>query len=431
MAINFPDSPASGDTFEASGKKWLYNGDAWILQGVVSQISDGSIFAAQLASNAVTTAKIAAGSVTMSKLGNDIEFTPADASVSQNKLAQGLSAITICTSSTRPSTPFVGQTIFETDTDLMKVWLGYSWSDGTLHRVSLPATYLLVGGGGGAGSDMGGGGGGGGYLTGTMSLQTGTYSISVGSGGPGSPAGDQVPRGSNGVITTAFNLTALGGGGGGSDYASSGVTYDAAVGASGGGAQGNGQPGGAGTPGQGFAGASGGGSYYPGGGGGAGSVGGYRNPGASFVRAMGGHGIANDILGTLYYWAGGGGGAGYSTNAGDGGFGGGGGGAPKVSNLGLGDLNGYQPAQDGTAGSLGSQTNVPGGNAGLNTGGGGGGGSHYNSNNKGGNGGSGIVVIRYLTADGVNFNSISGGAVTTSGIYTIRTFTTTGSLVLT
>jgi hypothetical protein len=36
----------------------------------------------------------------------------------------------VCTSSNRPANPFIGQTIFETDTSLMKVWLGSAWSSG-------------------------------------------------------------------------------------------------------------------------------------------------------------------------------------------------------------------------------------------------------------------------------------------------------------
>ena len=33
-AINFPDSPVSGDTYNAAGKTWLYNGTSWTLVGV-------------------------------------------------------------------------------------------------------------------------------------------------------------------------------------------------------------------------------------------------------------------------------------------------------------------------------------------------------------------------------------------------------------
>jgi hypothetical protein len=35
-----------------------------------------------------------------------------------------------CTSSTRPASPYVGQMIFETDTNKLKIWLGSYWSSG-------------------------------------------------------------------------------------------------------------------------------------------------------------------------------------------------------------------------------------------------------------------------------------------------------------
>jgi hypothetical protein len=46
-----------------------------------------------------------------------------------------------------------------------------------------------------------------------------------------------------------------------------------------------------------------------------------------------------------------------------------------------------------------------------------------------GAGGSGIVIVRYLTADATGFTT-TGGTSTTSGSYTIRTFTSSGSLVI-
>jgi len=49
--------------------------------------------------------------------------------------------------------------------------------------------YLAVAGGGGGGNDMGGGGGGGGVLTGNTTVSTGTYTVVVGAGGTGAPAG--------------------------------------------------------------------------------------------------------------------------------------------------------------------------------------------------------------------------------------------------
>ena len=35
----------------------------------------------------------------------------------------------VCTSTTRPTNPFTGQTIYETDTLLAKVWTGSAWAD--------------------------------------------------------------------------------------------------------------------------------------------------------------------------------------------------------------------------------------------------------------------------------------------------------------
>ena len=76
--------------------------------------------------------------------------------------------------------------------------------------VTLSVTYLVVaggGGGGGLGSPAGGGGGGaGGYLTGTATVSTSTYVITVGAGGVIDTSG------ANSVFST---FTAIGGGKGG------------------------------------------------------------------------------------------------------------------------------------------------------------------------------------------------------------------------
>lgn len=70
--------------------------------------------------------------------------------------------------------------------------------------------YLVVGGGGGGGSDMGGGGGAGGFLTGNISVSPGVYTVTVGAGGVGAPAGVSQVRGSNGndsaIQTSARSL---------------------------------------------------------------------------------------------------------------------------------------------------------------------------------------------------------------------------------
>lgn len=46
------------------------------------------------------------------------------------KVARGQTKNGVCTSTTRPEAPYVGQMIYETDTNLLKVWLGSAWSTG-------------------------------------------------------------------------------------------------------------------------------------------------------------------------------------------------------------------------------------------------------------------------------------------------------------
>jgi hypothetical protein len=278
---------------------------------------------------------------------------------------------------------------------------------------------LVVAGGGGGGSTMGGGGGGGGVLyNSAYAVSPGTIAVSVGAGGAGGPAGSREVAGLNGQNSVFGTISAIGGGGGASNFDYD--LHDAGNGGSGGGASGGAYIGGpdgyggtqgSGTPGQGYNGAGSIGTWYPGGGGGGGGAG-SSNPG------NGGIGYLSSINGTSLYYGGGGGGAGYSNIAGNGGLGGGGGGAPKVSGGGLGGGSALNSGSDGAVGVLASATNVPGGNAGINTGGGGGGGSHYNTNNKGGNGGSGVVIISYVPP--TNLQSYSEATIKTEGSYALK-----------
>jgi len=264
---------------------------------------------------------------------------------------------------------------------------------------------LIVAGGGGGGTDNAGGGGAGGLiLRPSLQIANGTHSIVVGTGGSGAPAGSggQTVAAGQGNNSSAFGLTAIGGGrglngdstptedndggsGGGADAERSSTTRGEAEQRSQSGESGqygHGNHGGARNNGGG------------GGGGGAGEPGMVGSGLTSGVGGQGGNGLFQvvdppnypgiwnfaDMFGTAYghaadgeYWFAGGGGGGNQndvTNDVAGGLGGGGAGRGSDSN----------------------SSNA------TDTQGGGGGGATYNgatTDRKGGDGGNGIVLIRY------------------------------------
>jgi hypothetical protein len=57
MAINFPDSPTTNDTFTSGGKTWYYTGTTWTLRSITS-VATGGIGTTQLADGSVTLAKL-------------------------------------------------------------------------------------------------------------------------------------------------------------------------------------------------------------------------------------------------------------------------------------------------------------------------------------------------------------------------------------
>jgi len=102
MPINFPDSPATNDSFTSGGKKWIFNGTVWTLitansytistgEVTTAKILDANVTAAKLASDAVTTAKILDANVTAAKIASDAVTTAKilDANVTAAKLASG------------------------------------------------------------------------------------------------------------------------------------------------------------------------------------------------------------------------------------------------------------------------------------------------------------------------------------------------------
>jgi hypothetical protein len=230
--------------------------------------------------------------------------------------------------------------------------------------VGYQVEYLVVGGGGGGRASYGGGGGGGGYVEGVLTA-SGSIPVIIGAGGANT--------GESGSNSSLGTFAAIGGGGG-AQYGASPEHIGKSGGSGGGGgslsASTSSGAGGAGVSGQGFAGGSGfhqyGSDASGGGGGGAGGAGG--NATAS-VGGAAGAGRA---------W-----------------------------------LNGVTYAAGGVGS---SSNNSPGTGGGANTGNGGAGGGTPVA------GGSGIVIIRYLGAQ-----RGTGGTVTSSGGYTIHTFTSSGT----
>lgn len=264
--------------------------------------------------------------------------------------------------------------------------------------------YLIIGGGGGGGVNHGGGGGGGGYITGTMKLLAGTYPIVIGAGGQGGSYNSSTGAytyPTNGGNSSAFGLTAYGGGAGGNRDGTYATNASSAAlglhGASGGGGCGTGYATGDTTTrpgmnelyhnewksiikdhsiqgnmgGYGSSGANTTNAGNGGGGGGAGGVGENATGGASSAGKGGNGGVGrfSAITGTWTERAGGGSGGRWHTGTMSTASGGGG--------LGGGQNSAGQFATNGTP----------------NTGGGGGGGA--DGAGTGGNGGSGIVIVRY------------------------------------
>ena len=331
-----------------------------------------------------------------------LETTSTGATVTGTQVANSFSAtgtdaikISVGTTAQRPSGA-AGLIRYNSTTGEPE-WYSASGSEWLTFSTPAPYSieYLLVAGGGGGGRGAssgaaanGGGGGAGGHLPSTASgISTGvTYAVTVGAGGAGGGVNAAGSAGAHSVL--AGINTAIAGGGGASG--ASGNLAGGAGGSGGGGGSSSGA-GGARTVGQGNVGASGRGGNDSGGGGGAGSAGTATNP------SNGGAGLASSITGSSITRAGGGGGGRYNSSGGAGGTGGGGAGG-----------SGTGSGVSGTA----------------NTGGGGGAAGMNASGNTGGtgSGGSGIVIIRYLGSQ-----RGTGGTVTSSGGYTIHTFTSSGT----
>jgi hypothetical protein len=354
-------------------------------------------------------------------VANTYTIAQTDAGFVAKTSSTGAANIPSGTTGERPGSPSAGQTRFNSTTGFSEYWTGSLWA--SYGNISPPSiTYLLVAGGGGGGGSGGansgaGGGGAGGVLTGTTGVTPGvSYSLTVGSAGTGGTAANDNYTATSGGNTTAFSLTAIGGGSAPNSNNTSNTSPrngGSGAGGTGSNSSATGFPG-SGTAGQGNAGGNS--TYQPsyygaGGGGGAGGVG--ESATAGGIGANGGVGIANPITGSTigqlvggtYYIAGGGGGGTYNTSS-------------------------FSSGGNGGGGAGGGNGSTPGGNATANTGGGGGGTAGTPSagaSQVGGNGGSGVCIISYsasykdATATGTYTKTEAGGN-------TIYTFTGSGTI---
>ena len=345
-------------------------------------------------------------STSVSATGDGITY-----SVTTGSLPTGLSLNASTGAITGTPTVVATSTFSITATDAQNQGVARSFSIEIANVVN-EVEYLVVGGGAGGGTQSGGGGGAGGYRTAAnFAVAPGVaLTVTVGSGGAGTPTGGNGdrPAGSSGSPSVFSTITSLGGGGGGCYRGGVGLAGNSGSSGGGGGVGGAaGAAGGSGTAGQGFAGGAGGpdnGSNQDvgGGGGGAGATGVSYNDANTAIRGNGGAGSTSSISGTSVTYAGGGGGGTYGgPRAGEGGAGGGGAG---------GNSTGDVTASNGT----------------TNSGGGGGGGWEFN--NVGGTGGSGIVIIRYSDAFPAATSTTGSPTITVSGGYRVYKFTGSGSI---
>ena len=384
-------------TTSLSGQMILTNitGNTWVCSSVIADTGDSRM-------------TWTAGTLTLSGILDLVRLTTVngtdtvDAGSVNILYEQNIMAITLdgttgmvlstWTTAGRPTSPVAGQFGFNST-------LGYiEWYSSTAsswipiyNGPSYAIDYLVVAGGGGGatggnGDSGAGGGGAGGLSYGSVSVTFGqSYAVVVGAGGTAASTTTNTV-GTSGTSSSFFGVVPTGGGRGGA-----GITAgnSAGNGGSGGGNAGE-QAVGTGVSGEGFAGAMGStdsSTYTSGGGGGGATTAGQNSGGRN--GGNGGTGYTTSISGTSTPYAGGGaGGRGASGSNGTGGSGGGGG--------------------SGVAGT-------------VNTGGGGGG-NFANGSTFGAAGGSGIVIISYLGAQ-----RGTGGTVTSSGGYTIHTFTSTGT----
>jgi len=412
MAIDFPNSPTTGDTYTAGGRTWQWDGTVWASYG---NYPDPTVLKIDTGTNRVginntspTTALDVTGDLTVS--GKIDAPLPVSNKTASYTLAAGDEGTRIVMNNAGATTITVNDSVFSAgDT----VWV-HNIGAGTTTVTAGTATVDTAG-----SLDVGQWEGGSLYFTSASSA----IFFRGGGAGVAVVSTEYLILGGGGAANTSANWAAGGGGGGhisnyGGDplYLERGTAYTVTIGAGGsyselaaieafpggraqsysGGNQGTGYNGSGGTVN--FAGAVGVGKYgYNGGNGSSQSTGGGAGAGQNGSNASGnyggngGNGASNSITGSAVTRGGGGGGGGISAG-GSGGAGGGGAGTVTGGSNGTANLGG------GAGGCAGSTS--------------------------GAQGGSGLVIIRFPTAEGSP--TIGAGLTSSSatdGTDTVITFT--------
>ena len=89
MAINFPDAPATNDTYTVSGITWVYDGAKWTLSGVSFQPLDADLTALAAAGNSGVLAATTAAFLTADESKLDGIEAAADVTDAANVSAAG------------------------------------------------------------------------------------------------------------------------------------------------------------------------------------------------------------------------------------------------------------------------------------------------------------------------------------------------------
>jgi hypothetical protein len=125
MAIDFPNSPVTNDTYVVGDRKWVYDGEKWAL---VSASPELLVVSATAPTNTnVIWADTSVTGVGVVPVGGTTNQVLAKSSSADYDAVWKTPQYFVCTSSTRPSSPITGQSIYETDTDKVLLWNGSAW----------------------------------------------------------------------------------------------------------------------------------------------------------------------------------------------------------------------------------------------------------------------------------------------------------------